>query len=135
MTDASELRKQQITKLEKLLIQEVSAVDDPANAAPGWAVLKSRGAADVSVDDLRKAVNETIARAVALAVVDDVAKATAAYNEIFETVLNRLEAVEDRLAGAARKSIEGQDELLVIKAEDNSIGSLLRGMGRGTLGT
>ena len=35
-------------KLEKLLISEVSGVDDPANQAPGWIVMKSRGAARVA---------------------------------------------------------------------------------------
>lgn len=30
------------TKLEKLLLQEISAVDDPANEIPGWQVMKAR---------------------------------------------------------------------------------------------
>jgi hypothetical protein len=32
------------TKLEKLLIGEVSGVDDPANQSPGWVVMKAEGA-------------------------------------------------------------------------------------------
>jgi hypothetical protein len=32
-----------LTKLKNLLISEVSAVDDPANQAPGWLVMKARG--------------------------------------------------------------------------------------------
>jgi hypothetical protein len=31
-------------KLERLLIQDVSGVDDPANQLPGWLVTKARGA-------------------------------------------------------------------------------------------
>jgi hypothetical protein len=31
------------TKLEQLLIKEVSGVDDPANGLPGWLVMKARG--------------------------------------------------------------------------------------------
>ena len=30
-------------KLERLLIGEISGVDDPANQVPGWMVLKARG--------------------------------------------------------------------------------------------
>src|SRR5690242_20735227 len=32
------------TRLTKLLISEVSGVDDPANQLPGWMVMKARGA-------------------------------------------------------------------------------------------
>jgi hypothetical protein len=34
-----------VTKLERLLIAEVSGVDDPANEVPGWMLMKSAAAA------------------------------------------------------------------------------------------
>lgn len=39
-----------LTKLEKLLIGEVSGVDDPANETPGWLVMKAASAASSSAD-------------------------------------------------------------------------------------
>ena len=42
------------TKLDKLFINEVSGVDDPANQSPGWALMKQRAEA---TEDLLKTVD------------------------------------------------------------------------------
>ena|SRR5438128_7999572 len=45
-----------VKRLQKLLIEEVSGVEDPANEAPGWIVLKRRGQA--IRERLRKRAND-----------------------------------------------------------------------------
>jgi hypothetical protein len=47
-----------LTKLETLLMEEISGVDDPANQLPGWMVTKSRTQREgvlEAVENLRKA--------------------------------------------------------------------------------
>jgi hypothetical protein len=44
----SAVAKANRVKLEKLLISEVSLVDDPANETPGWMVVKSKTGGSLS---------------------------------------------------------------------------------------
>ncbi|HEY8767909.1 MAG TPA: hypothetical protein VIP09_11710 [Dehalococcoidia bacterium] len=53
------LSKLDTRKLEKLMISEVSGVDDPANESPGWIVLKRRGQA-IRSKLLKRAAGEPI---------------------------------------------------------------------------
>jgi hypothetical protein len=123
-------------RLAKLLINEISGVDDPANELNGWAVQKSK---DGKVDPDFAARAETFEKAVESVVNDRVAVAvetlTKSYNEILEAALNRIEALESR--SATRKSIEGQEtpeDGAVQKSTKDQIGDRLMAMGRTTAG-
>jgi len=63
----SDVAKANRAKLEKLLISEVSGVDDPANATPGWLVIKSKTGGNLStITKLRKPM--------IMQVIDEIAK-------------------------------------------------------------
>jgi hypothetical protein len=129
------------TKLESLLIKEISGVSDPANESPGWAVCKARiiKAAPESAPDLEhfeKAIKLIVREENAEAVAKAIEAVTKTYSEVLEAALNRIEALETR--SATRKSLEGQDSdpgtAPVVKSATEQLGDHLFQMGRATVG-
>jgi hypothetical protein len=105
-----------LTRLEKLVLAEVSAVDAPANESDGWAVLKSRSAAHDRVAseltaELRKLVDEQIG-GTAADIAAQLDLAVQPFLEVAKALLSRIEALETLSASSARKSIEGQDDIV-----------------------
>lgn len=105
------------TRLEQLILKEISGVDDPANMTPGFAIFKSAdGAGDTLAGAIAKAVATVVDESTNVAA-EDIAKgmekALAPYTEVLSTFLTRLESVEKLLTSQARKSLDGQDEVVV----------------------
>jgi hypothetical protein len=114
------------TRLESLILKEISGVDDPANESPGFAVFKSKGGdGDAFVTALAKAVEAAIDEATDVAA-EDVAKAMSEalrpYTAVADALLKRIESVEKLLASSARKSLDGQDETPVIAGDKATVG-------------
>ena len=105
-----------LTKLEKLLLSEVSAVDDPANEAPGFAVLKAKGgdamAAEVEAMIERRVADLLVTKAEGYR--EGMAKTVQAvmepYTEVIAALVDRIENLESFAASGARKSLEGQED-------------------------
>ncbi len=121
------------TRLEKLVLNEISGVDDPANAAPGFAIFKS-AATNVAREldgEVRKLVDEATSTSA-----EDIAKgfdaALAPVIEVCKALLTRIETLEHNATVAARKSLDGQEHAPVIPTDvqptlDDTFASVLKG--------